>query len=318
MGSLLPKTVYYFKVRAESAAGSSPDSELSDPIETLLPISEPGKPTATRVTHNSITLKWDKPKQGAETVERYTIFYQCSADDSVDSSWCTHNTPNALETAELSGLVPQTKYVFKVRAESTAGSSQDSKISDCFETLLPLSQPGKPSYSKVTHNSITLKWDKPKQGAETVEHYIIVYRCSVDDTGLVWKTFKTSNRKVTTTVFNLDSKMFYIFKVKAESATAISPESDSSDPIETQSPISQPGKPNLVKVTHNSITLQWSKSDRAVSAIQYYTILYQRCLIDDRDHWTVFKTSNTQPNATLSNLDPKTAYVFKLRAECAV
>ena len=161
LGNLLPKTVYYFKVRAESAVGPSPDSELSDSIETLSPISE--KATATRVTHNSVTLQWDKPKQSADIVKCYTIFYQCSVDDpSVDSSWCTHKTSYPLETAKLSDLVPQTSYVFEVRAESTAGASQDSEISDCIETLLPISQPGKPRCSKVTHNSITLEWDKPE------------------------------------------------------------------------------------------------------------------------------------------------------------
>ena len=64
------------------------------------------------------------------------------------------------------------------------------------------------------------------------------------------------NRKPETTVFNLDSKITYkiIFKVRPESASACftSPESESSDPIETLSPIiSQPGKPIHVKV-HDS------------------------------------------------------------------
>ena len=212
-------------------------------------------------------------------------------------------------------LVPQTTYVFKVRAEPTAGASPDSEISDPIETLSPISQPGKPRNSKVTHNSITLKWDKPERGPTKVEHYTILYRRSVDDAD-IWNTVKTSSQKVTTTVVSLDPKMFYIFKVKAESATASSPESESSDPIETLSPISQPGKPSLTKVSHNGITLQWSKPDRGAMSVQYYTILYRR-YADDTDNWAVFQTGDAQQNATLSDLDPKTAYVFKLRAESA-
>ena len=88
----------------------------------------------------------------------------------------------------------------------------------------------------MTHNSITLKWDKPERGPTKVEHYTIFYRRSVDDAD-VWNTVKTSSQKVTTTVDSLDPKMFYIFKVKAESAAASSPESESSDPIATLSPL---------------------------------------------------------------------------------
>ena len=70
-------------------------------------------------------------------------------------------------------------------------------------------------------------------------------------------------------------------------------------------------------MTHNSIKLQWSKSNQGASIIQYYTILFRRSADDDRDNWTVLQTSNAQQKATLSNFDPKTAYVFKLRAESA-
>ena len=315
LSDLVPQTAYIFKVRAESTAGASQDSEISDPIETLSPISQPGKPKDFKVTHNSIILKWDKPKRGADKVRHYTIFYRCSANNpSVDSSWRAHKTSDPLETAELSDLVPQTAYVFKVRAESTAGASQDSEISDPIETLLPISQPGKPRNSKVTHNSITLEWDKPKRGADIVKHYTIFCRRSVDTD--VWNSFKTPNQNVTATVVNLDPKMFYIFKVKAESTTVSSPESESSDPIETLSPISQPGKPYASNVTHNSITLQWSKSDQGAEIVQYYTIFYRR-YADDTGKWTAFRTFNVQRNAVLPNLDPKTAYVFKLRAESA-
>ena len=98
------------------------------------------------------------------------------------------------------------------------------------------------------------------------------------------------------------------------SAAGHGPESDLSDPVETALPL--PGKPHASNVTHNSITLQWSKSDQGASIVQYYTIFYRRSA-DGRDKWTAFQTYNAQQNATMSDLDQKTAYVFKLRAESA-
>ena len=51
-----------FKVKAETGSESSPESEVSDPIETKkVIIAPPGKPFATNVTHNSVSLKWTIP-----------------------------------------------------------------------------------------------------------------------------------------------------------------------------------------------------------------------------------------------------------------
>ena len=89
MTKLTPKTAYTFKVRAVSAAGHGPDSELSDPIETTLP--PPGKPHASNVTHNSLQLKWEKPSHGADRVQFYTVSYH-TGNISL-GHWDTKRTP---------------------------------------------------------------------------------------------------------------------------------------------------------------------------------------------------------------------------------
>ena len=50
-------SLYRIKVTAESAAGSSPESEV---CESRLPLGQPGKPCfATNVaTHNTIQIQW--------------------------------------------------------------------------------------------------------------------------------------------------------------------------------------------------------------------------------------------------------------------
>jgi len=58
ISGLKENTLYRVKVRVECETGAGPDSELSDPIATSpshLP-GRPGKPTASKVTHNSIHL----------------------------------------------------------------------------------------------------------------------------------------------------------------------------------------------------------------------------------------------------------------------
>ena len=84
MVGLAPKTVYVFKVKAEATnAESSPMSELSDPIETLLP--PPGKPYATNVSYESFKINW-KYSSKCEIVQCYSVFYR-SVEDPTDK-WC--------------------------------------------------------------------------------------------------------------------------------------------------------------------------------------------------------------------------------------
>ena len=315
MSRLDPKTVYVFKVRAESNAGPSPDSELSDLIETLVPISMPGKPCASKVTHNCITLTWDKPEQGADIVEQYTVLYRSSCDD--PNNWCAKSCKDFSfqRCISIPNLVSKTSYIFKVRAESTAGPSPDSLLSDPIETLLPISQPGKPCASEVTHNSVILQWAKPERGADIVRHYIIFYS-SIHGSAGSHHTPDASKKQApfeVVNIQNLKSDTRYTFKVRAESTAGPSPDSVLSDPIETLVPISQPGKPCSTKVTHDSIVLNWDKPKQGAQTLSFYTIIYHSA--DDSDNWSTRKVSGKEEHTILSRLDPKTVYFVKVKAE---
>ena len=257
LSGLVPGTAYCFKVRAETKAGCSPDSDV---CLTRLPPDAPGKPHASNITNNSLQLNWNKPSHGSDTIQSYTIFYRVSSDS---DDWNNYKLANQQEHFNLSNLLPKTAYVFKVRAESAAGPSPDSELSDPIETLLPISEPGKPTATRVTHNSVALQWDKPKQSADVVKCYTIFYRRFVDDPSVDsnWRTHKTSDPLETAELSDLVPQTSYVFKAQAESIAGVSPDSEISDPIETLSPISQPGKPRDSKVTHNSITLEWDKPE---------------------------------------------------------
>ena len=84
VSELAGRAVYCFKLHAECEGGVSPDSELSDPIATtptLVP-GRPGKPTASKVTHNSVHLNWPGPRAGIESVKCYSVLYHRMDDPS--------------------------------------------------------------------------------------------------------------------------------------------------------------------------------------------------------------------------------------------
>ena len=303
---LIPGSVYWFKVFANSCASPSPASEVS---EVMLPPDQPGKPGASDATYNSVRLKWTKPKHGAETVRSYSI--SCQA---VDNQCHNINTTSNHEHVTVTNLTPKQVYTFKVRAVSAAGHGPESELGNPIETTLP--PPGKPHASNVTHNSLQLNWKKPSHGAGSVQFYTVSYCCTRNISQGQWNTKRTPVAVESIQLGSLLPKTVYYFKVRAESATGPSPYSELSDPIETVSPISQPGNPIATKVTHDSITLKWEKPECGSDDVKYYILDY--CALHQQDRWHTYKRIGPQASVCLTGLQPKTIYIFKVRAESSV
>ena len=315
VSGLATKAVYCFKVCTVGEAGVGPKSDTSEPIRTMPPPKpgRPGKPKVSKVTHNSIDLNWHGPESGFENVKFYSVFY-CRLDDP-SAEWQTAKTLDSQEEVTVGGLAAKTVYCFKVRAECEGGVSPESELSDPTATSPPPvpGRPGKPTASKMTHNSIHLNWPGPKSGIEGVTFYSVLYR-RIDDTSAEWQTAKTQDPQKVVTVSGLAAKALYCFKVRAECETDVSPYSDLSDPIATSPPPvpERPGKPMATKVTYNSIHLNWSGPG---SGVEFYSVLYRR-MDDPSAQWQPTKTQDPQKQVTVSGLAAKTVYCFKVRAEC--
>ena len=294
---LTPGSLYYFKVTAESDAGSSPDSEEN---EVRLPPGQPGKPNSTNITHNSVRLKWTKPEIGTSIVNSYLIHY-CS---SVDDQWNTQTTTE--ESLELTELTPGTHYYFKVTAESAAGSSPASEV--CEARLLP-DQPGKPHATSKTHNSVQLEWTKPEHCAHIINIYCICYR-SVDDPTDKWKRI-SSNKDCAFTITKLTPGTQYYFKVAAQSSVGSGPASEVG---EVSLPPDQPGKPCAAEITQNSLRLEWAKPENGAHTVSTYSIYY-RSVDDPTDQWA--RQTSSDECVVLTELNSGSLYRFKVTAESA-
>ena len=236
---LAAKTNYLFKVQAVCNSGVSPASEVSDAIKTkhLPPPGQPGKPTKTKVTYDTIELTWSKPKTGAKRVKYYTVCYY-EVNDFAEQ-WVSQKTEGPHERVSICGLTPRAVYVFKVHAESDAGPSEESHCSDPYLTQLPPvpSQPGKPTASKneVTDDSIKINWTAPKQNSHAVKGYIVLY-CKKDSLPDGWcKIGPSESPQQFLEISGLSSKTKYYFKVQAVGVYGEnSQESEVGGPIETK------------------------------------------------------------------------------------
>ena len=275
----------------------------------------PGQPAASKVTYNSTHLNWSGPKSGIEYVKWYSVFYLRMDDPSAE--WQITRTQGSQTEVTVRGLAAKAVYCFKVRAENEIGISPDSEMSDPFATSPPPpvpGTPGKPTASKVTHNSIHLNWPGPRSGIEGVKFYSVLHRRMADPSA-EWQTTMTQGSQTEVTVRGLAAKAVYCFKVHAESEAGVSPNSELSDPIAT-SPLpvpGTPGKPRASKVTHNSIHLNWPSPKSGIEGVEFYSVFY-RGMDNPSSQWQTTKTQDSQTEVTVSGLAARSVYCFKVHA----
>ena len=312
---LSPKTTYLFKVQAQSKTESSETSEVSTAICILPPDpTQPGQPQALNISHDEITITWAKPQENAEYIQNYAIHYK-SLQKSDTHGWTTAKTESTLQKLIVSGLEPNTSYIFKVQAESVDGPSKESETSNVIYTLVPIpSKPGQPKVVSVTHNSVNLKWTKPTQYSEYVMNYHVSY-CSQEQSK-EWISLRVQGEEETVAVTGLSPKTTYLFKVQAQSKTGFSEMSEVSTGIRTLPPVpSQPGQPQAVNISHNEITITWAKPQENAEYIHNYTIHYKSLQKSNSHGWTTVKTNNAMEELIVSRLEVNTRYIFKIQAE---
>ena len=295
---LTPGSLYHFKVTAESAAGSSPESEVNN---VRLPPGQPGKPKSTNITHNSVRLEWTKPEDGATIVNSYLIYYHSSAND----QWNTRTTTESC--LELTELIPGTNYYFKVTAESDAGSSPPSEV---CEVMLKPDRPSKPCVTKTTHSSVQLQWIESKQHCTHDIIYSVYYR-SVDDPPDNWNSISSDIDCTNIVVSELIPGAQYYFKVAAVSSAGSGPVSEVN---EVFLPPDKPGKPGVAEINQDSLRLEWTKPEHGSLAVTTYSIFY-RSVDDATDQWNI--RSSSDECILLNELIPGSTYCFKVTAESA-
>ncbi|WP_077048376.1 fibronectin type III domain-containing protein [Pseudomonas sp. KK4] len=149
------------QVRARSVRG-----DLSDPA--TLDITPPGKPTGLRalnLSSRATVLVWAGAADNVKVVR-----YEVLKDNVVIDT-----TRDATPSYSATGLVPQTRYAFAVRALDAFGNR--SELSQAITVQTPfLDAPRNLRVVNVTRSSIVLAWDRPDEAIG-----LINYKSEVDN-----------------------------------------------------------------------------------------------------------------------------------------
>lgn len=182
--------------------------------ENFEPPSKPETVTAADINHNSVTLKISPPRFGAENITSYSVEYCVSGED----GW-QQKTEAKAEEVTVRDLKPNTEYVFRCRAVTSAGVGPANVISDAIKTL-PCSPPGKPRL-EPNSTEISVSWEKPAELGEDVQilSYMVEYsKTDENEEALQWNQTKSAGEKVI--LSGLQTETEYAVRVRCDCGSA--------------------------------------------------------------------------------------------------
>lgn len=162
-----------YTLRAENESGFDEAS-----VEVII-LDKPGKPEGplevSNVHKEGCKLKWDKPKDdGGLPITGYVVEKQ----DVSTGRWVPAGFVDADKTdLELTGLEPNKKYNFRVKAVNEEGESEPLETDTATLAKNPYdvsAPPGLPEIVDWDEHSVKLKWEKPvRDGGTPIIGYVI-------------------------------------------------------------------------------------------------------------------------------------------------
>ena len=274
------------------------------------PPTTPTSISASQVDDTNILMVWGKSSDKEGGTISYLVSYK-----KVGGSFGEERSTNITSLSFLS-LQPNTSYIFRVRAkdssENFSGYKESSPIQTKAKRALnqPPSTPTNITIETATKTAITISWEK----STDVENDSITYLVSYKQAGRKWQTERSTSsmKKVHS---GLQPNTVYYFRVRAKDAKGNYSDYLNKGGVSTQgdtlinTPPVKPGAISIDTVSHDSITLSWTKSFDA----QYNTIDYH--LSYKKDDGSLSDEVITQDtNHTYSKLESDTVYYFRIKA----
>ncbi|XP_037643277.1 uncharacterized protein LOC119498435 [Sebastes umbrosus] len=181
--------------------------------ENFEPPSKPETVTVGDINHNSVTLKISPPRFGAENITSYSVEYCVTGED----GW-KQKTASTAEEVTVSDLSPNTEYMFRCRAVTSAGWVGPAKeVSGSIKTF-PCSPPGKPQV-EPNSSEISVSWEKPAELGQGVHilSYIVEYAVKdnrVKEEDLQWSQMMSRAEKAIISGLQLETE--YIVRVRCD------------------------------------------------------------------------------------------------------
>uniref|UniRef100_A0A3P9K2Y6 Protein tyrosine phosphatase receptor type Q n=1 Tax=Oryzias latipes TaxID=8090 RepID=A0A3P9K2Y6_ORYLA len=286
---LTPYTKYKVVVSAKAAGELGPEAE--DVVITPPEPSAVQNLKAEAEDSISIRVSWRIPAEPNGPITQYRL--QVLVDEILVQD-ITLTVEEELSYV-VSDLNPFTEYTFKVTASTTVGEGPAINITE--KTREQPSSVLKVSYENITSTSILVYWDPPLNPNGQITHYTI-YGLNLQ-----------SNQDVKWVTNTLDKYSAYKLGVAASTVVgeSVLSEEDYIFVFTLEDPDSPPENLTVEDTTPSTVTLTWSKPEKANGVIQYYEVL-----LNNASFTAAMNTTSNR--VTLTSLKPFSYYNVSVRA----
>lgn len=302
---------YMFRVKAVNAEGES------EPLTTEIPViaknpydpaDAPGKPQVIDYSEQHVDLKWRQPdSDGGSPIINYII----EKKDNVTRKWQkVMETTTAECKATVRGLIKDTKYQFRVRANNKAGLSKPSEPSDEMTAKNPFEPP------KIDRTSIK---DITVKAGNNIRYDIKVSgEPPANKTWFHNKARLASGDDLTIDMESHRTKLAIPFAKRSQTGQYTIKAENSSGHDEasfTITVLDHPGKPegplHITDIHKEGCKLKWNPPlDDGGVPIDYYAV---EKMDTETGRW-VNAGRFKEPFAELNNLEPSHEYKFRIIA----
>jgi len=300
-------TKYFYRVRAGNVGGTSGNSNI---VSVATVVATPPPPVAaagTNVTQTSFAANWNA-STGATT---YLLDVATDTNFTlILPGYNNLNVGNVL-TKNVTGLVPGTKYFFRVRGSNVGGTSGNSNIVSTTTVVATPPAPVATAGANVTQTSFTASWNT-SAGATT---YLFDVATDTNFTAILpaYNNLNVGN-VLTQNVTGLTVATKYYYRVRGSNAGGTS---GSSNIVSVTTVVATPPAPVAAQgtnVTQTSFTANWNPSAGAT------TYLFD--VATDTNFTAILSAYN---NANVGNvltrnvagLAPGTKYYYRVRGSNA-
>jgi len=218
---LTDDTDYFVYVQPNGCDGAEFNMFSFHTVASCLPMLSPVVDDES-ITKNSATVSWTDPNE--VPAGQYTVAYGPFDDFDLDDA-STYEIVNATEaSAEISGLTPQTKYAFAVKANCGGNDPSRWSIVADFTTAIACYAPTNPKAESTTAHSAVLSWTDEHDAAAYIIAYGLYSSFNINDP----ETYTLVNAPTNPfTLNNLEAATNYRFLVKGDCSSVGDGESKS-------------------------------------------------------------------------------------------
>ena len=303
------RTKYAYRVQALGANGAG---ERSTPATVITPLG-PGQVTGltATATHDTVSLTWNAPSDGAE-VTGYRIWRR-AVDSESSQKVLTQYTGTTTEYQDSSNVNARTTYTYRVQALGDRGAGELSRLVSVTTPLPPV--PGQVTglTATATHDTVSLSWTAPSDGAE-VTGYRILRRVMGSEDSLQVKVQNTGNTSTTWTDDNVNTRTSYAYRVQAlgeHGAGELSAQVSVTTPLP---PVPGQVKGLTATVTEDDmVSLSWSAPSDGAEVTGYR--IWRRAMGSENSLQVVVQNiGKTNTTWIDNNVSTGTGYAYRVQA----